>query len=170
MKTIDHAFKNLDFLGKGLNLRIGESESLKTRIGAILSILTAGLILTSIFFLIVDFFKTDSPQVGVESTVGMVYPRVSLTQARRIPVIFGYLDDSKALTSEELSQYVTLSFVRFQYEMTSSEYPIINATSYMFMPCKTLIEQSSLAAEIFHTSQQDDLTKIIKKRYLPKCD
>ena len=147
METAKSLFTSIDYLGSGVNLRVQGKGALKTKIGALLSLISTGLILGATVLLSMDYFSTDQPKVNIEESRAIKHPPVDIIKSRILPVVTAYLDDVEILSFEESRKYFTITFTLGEFPIDEFGNGRPTFTYYSFAQCKTLYEAGRLREE-----------------------
>ena len=147
METAKSLFTSIDYLGSGVHLRVEGRSSLKTRVGAFLSLLPTGLILGATVLFGMDYANTAQPKVNIEESRALKHPRVDMVKSRILPVLFPYLDDVTILSFEETRKYMTITFMFAEFPIDDSGNAQLRVTNFPFAQCKDLYNAGKLIEE-----------------------
>lgn len=147
METAKSLFMSIDYLGSGVHLRVEGRSSLKTRVGAMLSILTSCLVFGATVLLALDYTNTEQPKVNIEESRALKHPRVDMVKSRILPVLFLYLDDVTNLNFEESRKYMTITFMQAEFPTDEFGNAQLKVTNFPFKQCKELYDAGKLIEE-----------------------
>jgi hypothetical protein len=140
---IGSLLKGFDMLAPQPNLSISGQGSVKTMLGAILTVLNFAVLSGAIGIIFKDFFKTDNPVLSEEVLDTSIYPNMNMVKSKLVPVFFAYIDDITPLNNTELSRYLTLRYNRYTYTTNKDDPslpPELNTTYLNVVPCRDLID------------------------------
>ena len=146
-------FLSMDILSKEVKLNVGGKDSVKTKIGACLTILLVMTITAASVFIIRTFLRTDIPQSVNETYHLPSYPKINLKEQKLIPMIFAYLGSNDIILANESTKYMTIFAVKQSWNShTDSHGEFVdefNEQIYEFVPCSTLGSEIKTQYEYF---------------------
>jgi hypothetical protein len=159
--------KRLDFLAQGMSLSVAGGKAVKTRVGALLTIICASLFGVAAAFIIAAFISTDNPNVADQTDISKHYPKINLAKEKLLPILFLFLDEVTSVSSEEALKYVTLRFVKYRYITNTLDNGQQNYETLTFtMPvvaCKVLMESNK--PNLFIPKPEDGFIYQLTKDY-----
>lgn len=142
MGKITDLVRELDLLAPDIGLNHKGGGGVRTLVGSAIWIICTGVFLGAVGYFFYGFLRTDQPRLEYQYELLEEYPKIDMATSRRIPIIFGYLDDEATLTPSEFVKYAT-PVLRLQTLLAQTapngtlEYKYTDQIK-RFIPCTTL--------------------------------
>lgn len=165
MGRLSEILKDLDLLAPDISLNHKGGGGVRTVVGSVIWILCTGVFLGAIAYFLWGFLRTDQPNLEYQYELLDDYPRIDMATSRRVPIIFGYLDEVVSLNPEEFSRYATPVF---RVEVQSTQTAPNGTLEYQytdkimkFIPCSDLF-QSSYTESLFPSKSNKFLYETVR--------
>lgn len=139
-----YAFKQVDMLGQPLTLRLNGSSTVKTEMGAVLSICYLASVLTVAVLSCKDFIVKTNPMVLQYETQLGEHPRIDLTPENNMfPILYAIKGATKVISIVDIYKYVTpLAYKRKTYlSNINGTVKVVNEDIYIpLVPCSDLLK------------------------------
>lgn len=100
-------FEGLDLLAQDLTFSVNGRNGVKSLIGSIIWLMFTLIFLGCMGYFVYTFFRTDNPVVSKDITMSDQYSVIDMSTNRRVPVIFGYIDDAFNIETKDFPRYAT---------------------------------------------------------------
>ena len=156
-------FASLDQLAPEIGLNIAGASSIKTKVGAALSLAYLGAFFWLCVWILSEFFSTNNPNLSVEVSSSNNYPRIDMLADRHVPVLFFYRDLSVNLNGKDVLRYVTVrsKFTSYIQRLDGQGQPVTEVLeqSFDYVPCSQLGDQAKVRRMV--TSDSSYLNKLV---------
>lgn len=139
MSKIFRYVTNLDILAPEIQFNVGGQSSVKSVVGAILSLLCTSLVIYVTILQFLDYFDTLSPTIAQDVRVKGEYLPIDLVQHKKIPIVFITMEDGTIIPFEELDQYVAIKFRRNIWYNSEANNSVYIVDDQKMVPCSELI-------------------------------
>lgn len=149
MKALRHTLSRADLLAESPSLNIGEREKVQTALGGIISIIAHCFFIYCLVFIVMDFVRTDNPDIIHEASAGINYPAIDVVKDNHLPVLFLFLDRVYPVESTEVNKYISITFRSTTYSATKknaqgqAQFIDKIVKDYPVLPCKTLLQRKN---------------------------
>ncbi len=143
----------LDLLAPEVKFNIEGKRSVRTRVGACLTILYFVTMVLAAVFIFKTYLRTDTPSSMSETFHLPNYPRVDLVEQRLLPIVFGYVGDEQSIFADDFARFVTLSVSKQTWYSAIDEFgeavTKLKETFFDVIACKHLTPEELSMYEYF---------------------
>lgn len=149
MMKLGQKFAKLDVLAPGVSLNVAGDRAVKTKYGALLSIVYFAAVIYVTAFQIKIFLDTTSPSVNSVVKVTSDYPAVDIFKEKHIPLLMVVSSQGNLIKFDDIKHYLTIRFRRTSFTVDESESPLFEESLVPVVRCGDLIEQEKFEKDFY---------------------